>query len=86
MPKRDPEKVKEYNREYYKRNKESILKQQKDKNENNPEIRRIMRQKPHVIQKSKEPQLCEICNVYIQRKSMSRHKKTKCHLKKANNE
>lgn len=86
MPKRDPEKVKEYNREYYKRNKESILKQQKEKNLLHPEIRRNIRLQPHVIEKAKEPLLCEICNVYIQRKSMSGHKKTKCHLKKANNE
>ena len=82
MPTRDPKKIKEYNQEYYKKNKESILKKQKEKNEKNPEIRQNMRKKEHVIANEKRPILCETCNTYIQKKSMSRHKKSKSHLQK----
>lgn len=84
MPKRDPEKVKKYNQEYYEKNKESILKQQKEKNILHPEIRQKIRQQPHVIERHRRPILCKTCNTYIQYKSMSRHRKTKSHLKKLN--
>ena len=63
MPWKDKEKKKEYNKEYYKKNREKILENKKDYNENNKEKRKIYNKDYHENNKEK---LLEIHKTYKQ--------------------
>ena len=78
---RDKEIVKTYNKMRYEINKESILAGQKQYREANKEIISFKKKHPDVVAKTKQPIWCSDCKMFIQKKSFSRHKKSKSHQK-----
>jgi hypothetical protein len=83
MTKRDPLKVKAYNKMRYETNKESILARQKQYREENKEIIAETKKHPDVVAKMKEPVWCCDCEIYIQKKSFARHNESKSHQRNA---
>ena len=81
MTKRDPLKVKEYNKMKYEIDKDSILAKQKEYREANKETIAEKKKHPNVVAKTKEPVWCIDCKIFIQKKSFARHIKSKSHQK-----
>ena len=84
MTKRDPLKVKEYNKMNYERDKDSILAKQKEYREANKETIAEKKKHPDVVAKTKESIWCIDCKILIQKKSFARHIKSKTHQKTVN--
>ena len=84
MTKRDPLKVKEYNKMNYERDKDNILAKQKEYRETNKETIAEKKKHPNVVAKTKEPVWCIDCKIFIQKKSFARHIKSKTHQKTVN--
>jgi hypothetical protein len=78
------EKLKEGQKNWYENNKERILEKAKVYREENKEIIKERRKKYSYNEKRKEEVKCEVCDCYITRSSLSRHKKTKKHINNLN--